>query len=726
MEQEFNKAVEKFQASQLTAAEEILLRINKRQAGIPDVLHMLAYIAMESDRPDTAAKYLSQAIETVPHDAGLFNLLGCAYQNEGKVDSAIEAFSTAISLAPELADAHFNLANALHKADHLEDAALEFRRTVELTPNDAMAHHKLGIVLNDLGKFDEAVACYRKVLANKPDHAAAHFNLGLTLQKLGLSDEASTSFRKAVSLKPENDLFWAGWASFLKTHSFTTADDKLWKDLLLLLERPTVRSDNIVRPIVTALHHHPEFSQILKLTGSGKLDIGDAVERLSEIPLFLRLIELNPIADLKIERMLTVLRRNMLLATVAGKINDAGLPFLTSLALHCFANEYVFSETDEEEAGVEQLQQQLATLLDQERDPPPFLIAMLGTYRPLHSIPWVQELSARDWHGDIKNVVERQILEPQEERSLRDQIPCLTSIESTVSQSVRQQYEESPYPRWFKIDITAKAKPIGAILQGPPLHLDLGDYISPESPEIMVAGCGTGEHPVNTAIRFSNARVLAVDLSLSSLSYAMRKTKQLNIPNIEYAQGDILELGSLARRFDLIECGGVLHHLADPLAGWQVLVDLLRPGGLMRIGLYSETARQDVVSGRSLITEMGYTASAGDIRRCRQDFIARAGDGNPDMVNICQTPDFFSLSACRDLLFHVQEHRFSLPKIEAALKTLNLDFLGFEIVDQNRLKMFRNLHPKKRALTSLLLWHTFENKNPDTFRGMYQLWCRKK
>ncbi len=38
-------------------------------------------------------------------------------------------------------------------------------------------------------------------------------------------------------------------------------------------------------------------------------------------------------------------------------------------------------------------------------------------------------------------------------------------------------------------------------------------------------------------------------------------------------------LGGLGRQFDLIECVGVLHHLGDPLAGWRVLVSLLKPGG---------------------------------------------------------------------------------------------------------------------------------------------------
>ena len=71
------------------------------------------------------------------------------------------------------------------------------------------------------------------------------------------------------------------------------------------------------------------------------------------------------------------------------------------------------------------------------------------------------------------------------------------------------------------------------------------------------------------------------------------RNQELGIKNIEYMQGDILKLDQLDREFDIVECVGVLHHMDDPLAGWKVLVGMLRRGGLMKIGLYSEIARQN-------------------------------------------------------------------------------------------------------------------------------------
>ena len=60
-------------------------------------------------------------------------------------------------------------------------------------------------------------------------------------------------------------------------------------------------------------------------------------------------------------------------------------------------------------------------------------------------------------------------------------------------------------------------------------------------PDVLIAGCGTGSQSILAAQRFRGVRILAVDLSLSSISYAIRKTRELGIKNIEYAQADIMK-----------------------------------------------------------------------------------------------------------------------------------------------------------------------------------------
>ncbi len=173
---------------------------------------------------------------------------------------------------------------------------------------------------------------------------------------------------------------------------------------------------------------------------------------------------------------------------------------------------------------------------------------------------------------------------------------------------------------------------------------------------------------------------LPVDISRASLAYARRKTREEGLRNIEYAQADILNLGSIGRTFDLIESVGVLHHLADPKAGWRVLLSLLKPDGIMRIGLYSETARRSVVDARALIAERGFGATAEDIRMLRQVVIRDSNELR--WKPLTRSGDFYSISGCRDMLFNVMEHRFTIPEIAAFLNENGLSFLGFELEDK--------------------------------------------
>jgi hypothetical protein len=159
------------------------------------------------------------------------------------------------------------------------------------------------------------------------------------------------------------------------------------------------------------------------------------------------------------------------------------------------------------------------------------------------------------------------------------------------------------------------------------------------------------------------------------------------------------------------------------LAGWRVLLSLLRPGGVMKIALYSEVARRGVVLIRTFIAEHGYGSTAEDIRRYRQELINI--DDGASFGAALRLTDFFSTSDCRDLLFHVQEHRMTLTGIDAFLLENDLQFLGFEMTSNDVFNAYRLRFPEDRAATNLGNWQLFENENPDIFINMYQFWIQK-
>ena len=127
----------------------------------------------------------------------------------------------------------------------------------------------------------------------------------------------------------------------------------------------------------------------------------------------------------------------------------------------------------------------------------------------------------------------------------------------------------------------------------------------------------------------------------------------------------------------------------------------------MRVGLYSELARRHVVRARELIAASGFRPTPAGIRACRAAILARQDD--PLLARVARGEDFYSLSGCRDLIFHVQEARFTLPRIAELLAELGLEFIGFEWPDADTPARYRTRFPGDPAQTDLVRWHRFES-----------------
>jgi hypothetical protein len=84
--------------------------------------------------------------------------------------------------------------------------------------------------------------------------------------------------------------------------------------------------------------------------------------------------------------------------------------------------------------------------------------------------------------------------------------------------------------------------------------------------------------------------------------------------------------------------------------------------------------------------------------------------------------DFASASGARDLMLHVQEHRYSTAAIAAACEALGLEFLGFEITRAELTRAYRERFPGDVEARSLARWGEVEADLPDAFGGMYQFW----
>ena len=601
-----------------------------------------------------------------------------------------------------------------------ESEALDAKQTaVALSPQDAEAISNLGSTLKELGRLDEAEASCRKAIALKPDLSVFHVNLGITLQELGRLDEAIASYSQAILLEPDFAEAYVALSITIKNVKFHSPNRKLYPVLIQLLT-----SGNFTRPtevagsILSLLKHDIQIKHFLLETNvvMSLKEATSIIGSLDKLTLLHHLMRACPLPELQFEGLFVRMRSFFLTNLDKIEASPELIYFLSSLSLHCFTNEYIYFESDEETQLIDELENNVMQIIAQSGQPEAIKILCLASYRPLYQYDWCKILEMPD---DLEEVKRRLIEEPLSEKVIAQDIPVLGEISDNVSLKVRGQYEENPYPRWVKLAIS-KARSISEVCDDSKLHLHSKSIKNVTTPAILIAGCGTGIHSIETACRFSSCHVTAVDLSLASLAYAQRKTTELGLGNLKYLQADILKLDHLEQEFDIIESVGVLHHMDEPMVGWRALVDLLKPGGLMRIGLYSELARSQITKARREIASLGIGTSATEIRNFRES-LRVSESKNQKRLSILT--DFFSLSEFRDLVFHVQEHRFTLPQIKNCLDELGLKFCGF--TNRELTSNFRKFHDEGSDICDLMLWHEFEERNPDTFLGMYQFWCQK-
>jgi tetratricopeptide (TPR) repeat protein/SAM-dependent methyltransferase len=745
----FATAVQLHQHGQLKEAEQQYRQVLTRDPRHADSLHLLGVLAHQVGRNDVAVELIGKALaldEAVPQ---FHYNIGLAHGTLGHFDKAAAHNRRAIALDPDHAEAHLNLGNALKALGRHDEALASYRRALSLRPTPEGLYN-IANMLAELGRLDEAIAQYRKALALRPDYAECYNNLGLALTARGALSEAAQSFQRALKLKP-GLLDAAGLAAVLiglgdlenalkttkRLHDAgETAETRALFFFCLRDRRAAAFAKPYRRELIRALTEPWGNSRLLSLVTTGLLKadpaIGPIVERAQQGPIsaedvaaladdeLLRAgLESTQLGDPAIERLLTRLRHTML--ANAREIAGDDLALTCSLAHQCFINEYVFACSAEESEQVNALRDGLAAALVSGQAIEAGPVAMLACYQPLHALPNAERLLARDWPASVRDLLAQQISEPNEEARLRATMPRLTTIRDATSLAVREQYEQNPYPRWTKTAPLSAPKPLDAQFAR---HFPLARFTPLQKPQLdyLIAGCGTGQQVVSVLQSISGIAVTAVDLSFASLAYAKRMTDALGLP-VSYGQADILELGELGRTFDVVDAGGVLHHMADPLAGWRTLLALLPPGGLMRVALYSKLARRNVEAAQRFIAARGWPATPEGIRAARQAILALAEEA-PER-RVAAALDFFTLSECRDALFHVQEHTFDLAAIAAFLSENELEFLGFDATPDVTQRYIRRF-PADAARTNLENWAALEQENPDTFIGMYQFWVQKR
>ena len=650
-----------------------------------------------------------------------------AFENHKKnnLKNAENLYKEILKTNPDHFESILHLGTLLGQTKRFDLAKSFLEKAIQINPNYVKTHNNLGMILQELGEHQAAINSFQKAIKINPNYIQAHFNLGNLKRELGEHQAAMVCYQKAIQIDPDNISIINALSDLLKSFQIKSLSEigrTNLKDLILFLFKGNnINHTDILHNAKLLLFDGKYEDKINQLINLNSLLLkNEIIQNITKDELLLSILQKSLITDKFLEVLITKLRCEILFTHFDSNHNslNKNLNFIISIAEQSFLNEFVYSQSKKEMDKINQLKIKiLSKELINELE-----IAILGCYIPLYTSKKITNklLDYKSNNIFFNNLITTHIREPLNELNLINSIKSFGKITESVSKKVRKQYEEHPYPRWRHANKNLPSNFLYILnneIEPNKLENNNNNF---HNPNVLIAGCGTGKHIIS-AQTYLNANILGIDLSLSSLAYAKRKTIELGLKNIEFLHTDILQLKNLKKKFDIIECVGTLHHMKDPFKGLKALIDILEPHGFLKLGLYSKLARRHIIKIKELIKKKKIKNTTEDIRNFRELIFKEKDDQL--FQKIFYNNDFYSISMARDLMFHIQEHCFTIPEISNMLKKLNLEFLGF----RNPLikTKFSKSYPKDKKNISLDNWNKFELNNQDAFSNMYQFWVRK-
>jgi SAM-dependent methyltransferase len=181
-----------------------------------------------------------------------------------------------------------------------------------------------------------------------------------------------------------------------------------------------------------------------------------------------------------------------------------------------------------------------------------------------------------------------------------DGIPDLRLPGDDCTDIVRQFYEQTPFPGYRPRDSLQALRARAERSE----FARLLDAAIPADARILEIGCGTGQ--MSLFLASADRQVVGADVTRASLQLGAAAARRFGVAGVQFVETDLHHPGLRAGAFDVVYTSGVLHHTRDPQASFEAILPLLRPGGMIVIGLYNAFARVPLRLRRMVAKLSGY------------------------------------------------------------------------------------------------------------------------
>ena len=232
-----------------------------------------------------------------------------------------------------------------------------------------------------------------------------------------------------------------------------------------------------------------------------------------------------------------------------------------------------------------------------------------------------------------------------------DGIPDLRIASDARTERVREFYARAPFPGYPARDSLSALRARAARSE---FARRLDEAIPPDA-VVLELGCGTGQ--LSLFLATADRTVVGADLARPPLELARKAALRYGLTGVLFVETDLRAPGLRREGFDVVVCSGVLHHTPDPRAAFASVARLVRPGGVLVIGVYNAFARLPLRLRRAVARLTNYRWIPWDpVLRDRRDPARR---------------EAWLLDQYR----HVEEHRHTLREVQGWFRENGIEYV---------------------------------------------------